>query len=147
MNGRCVNCSLSQRRGSPQDLALELSHYLETIDGAPTAWLFPSTQKHVPLRPANFLRRVLKPAAIPANVATIADAKREKIAAVNFQSLRRRSSTLFGARPKDPKLNQAHMQACRSACHAETLPAGHSSRSEGRGHRAGVRTPGSAAEG
>jgi len=30
--------------------------------------------------------------------------------AVNFQSLRRTSSTLFGARAKDPKSTQAHMR-------------------------------------
>lgn len=32
------------------------------------------------------------------------------ITALNFQSLRRTSSTLFGARAKDPKLTQAHMR-------------------------------------
>jgi integrase len=94
----------------PPNLALELSHYLETIDPALDAWLFPSTRKDIPMRPANFLRRVLKPAAIRANVATMTAAKGEKTTAVNFQSLRRTSSTLFGARAKDPKLNQAHMR-------------------------------------
>jgi integrase len=94
----------------PPDLALELSHYLATIDPAPTAWLFPSTKQHIPMRPANFLRRVLKPAAVRAGVAITADAKGAKTTAVNFQSLRRTSSTLFGAIAKDPRLNQAHMR-------------------------------------
>ncbi len=53
----------------PPDLLIELQHYLETIDRSPTAWLFPSSLKHVPIRPGNFLRRVLKPAAIRAGVA------------------------------------------------------------------------------
>lgn len=94
----------------PPDLALELRHYLETIDVAPSTWLFPSTQKHTPMRPGNFLRRVLKPAAIRANLSIVTDASGDTTTAVNFQSLRRTSSTLFGARAKDPKLNQAHMR-------------------------------------
>lgn len=94
----------------PPDLALELSHYLETLETAPDAWLFPSIRKHTPMRPANFLRRVLKPAAIRANIATTTDAKGEKTTALNFQSLRRTAATLFGARAKDPKLNQRHMR-------------------------------------
>jgi len=94
----------------PPDLSLELSHYLETIDSAPDAWLFPSMRKLVPMRPANFLRRVLKPAAIIAGIATRTDSKGVTNTALNFQSLRRTSSTLFGARAKDPRLNQAHMR-------------------------------------
>ncbi|MBZ5611451.1 MAG: tyrosine-type recombinase/integrase [Acidobacteriia bacterium] len=94
----------------PPNLELELKHYLETIDTAPDAWLFPSTRKYSPMRPANFLRRALKPAAIGAGVATSTDAKGITTTAVNFQSLRRTSATLFGARAKDPKLNQAHMR-------------------------------------
>jgi integrase len=88
----------------------ELRHYLETIDLAADAWLFPSTRKHIPMRPANFLRRVLKPAAIHAGIAMTTDEKGVRATAVNFQSLRRTSSTLFGARAKDPKLNQTHMR-------------------------------------
>lgn len=94
----------------PPDLALELRHYLETIDPDPTAWLFPSTRNSVPMRPGNFLRRVLKPAAIKAGIAIAMDANGKPTTAVNFQSLRRTSSTLFGARAKDPKLTQAHMR-------------------------------------
>ena len=94
----------------PPDLSLELSHYLETVDLAPDAWLFPSSRKHVPVRPANFLRRVLKPAAIAAGIATRSGSKGAFTTALNFQSLRRTSSTLFGARAKDPRINQAHMR-------------------------------------
>jgi integrase len=94
----------------PPDLAIELKHYLETIDASPAAWLFPSTRKDVPMRPANFLRRVLKPAAIRAGVAVTKNAKGEKATVLNFQSLRRTSATLFGARAKDPKSTQAHMR-------------------------------------
>jgi integrase len=94
----------------PPDLALELRHYLETIDPAPAAWLFPSARKAVPMRPANFLRRVLKPAAIHGGVAIFTDRTGQVTTAVNFQSLRRTSSTLFGARAKDPRLTQAHMR-------------------------------------
>ena len=48
----------------PPDLGIELEHYLETIDADPKAWLFPSSRKSLPIRPSNFLKRVLKPAAI-----------------------------------------------------------------------------------
>ena len=94
----------------PSALALELKHYLETIDASPAAWLFPSNRKDIPMRPANFLRRVLKPAAIRAGIAVTKDAKGEDVTALNFQSLRRTSATLFGARAKDPKSTQAHMR-------------------------------------
>ncbi len=94
----------------PSDLMTELKHYLETIDADPTAWLFPSARKDVPMRPGNFLRRVLKPAAVRARVAVKKSAKGEATSALNFQSLRRTSSTLFGARAKDPKSTQAHMR-------------------------------------
>jgi integrase len=94
----------------PPDLAIELRHYLETIEASPAAWLLPSTRKDVPMRPANFLRRVLKPAAIRARVAVTKNAKGEESTALNFQSLRRTSATLFGARAKDPKSTQAHMR-------------------------------------
>lgn len=94
----------------PPDLATELKHYLETIDASPTTWLFPSSRKGVPMRPGNFLRRVLKPAAIRAGIAVTKNAKGEEMTALNFQSLRRTSSTLFGARAKDPKSTQAHMR-------------------------------------
>jgi len=84
----------------PPDLELELKHYMETLkDTNPDAWLFPASRKGVPLRPANFLKRVLKKAAKSANVE-----------GVNFQSLRRTSATLFGAKAKDPKSTQAHMR-------------------------------------
>lgn len=94
----------------PPDLATELRHYLETIDPSPAAWLFPSSRKDVPIRPANFLKRVLKPAAIRAGIAVTKNAKGKETTALNFQSLRRTSSTLFGARAKDPKSTQAHMR-------------------------------------
>lgn len=94
----------------PPGLAMEIRHYVETIDPSPTAWLFPSSRKDVPIRPGNFLRRVLKPAAIRAGISLATDAKGKVTTAVNFQSLRRASSTLFGARAKDPKLTQAHMR-------------------------------------
>jgi hypothetical protein len=40
----------------------------------------------------------------------IQTAKGTTTSAANFQSLRRTSSTLFGARAKDPKSTQAHMR-------------------------------------
>ena len=104
----------------------------ETFDMAPNAWLFGSKRKHVQMRPANFLRRVLKPAAINAGVGVATNVKGEKTTAVNSQSLRRMSSTLFGARPKDPKVNQAHMRHAdphvtlkhhQQACRPPLLPA------------------------
>ena len=67
-------------------------------------------QKHIPLRLGNFLKRVLKPAAIRAEVSVTQDASGKQQTAVNFQSLRRTSSTLFGAKAKDPKSTQAHMR-------------------------------------
>jgi integrase len=94
----------------PPDLATELRHYLETIDPSPTAWLFPSSHKDVPMRPANFLKRVLKPAAIRAGIAVTKNTKGKESTALNFQSLRRTSSTLYGAIARDPKSTQAHMR-------------------------------------
>jgi len=86
------------------DLELELQHYLGTISVEPDGWLFPSSRKGVPTRPGNFLNRVLKPAAVGASLCVRTSAKGNVTSAVNFQSLRRTSSTLFGARAKDPKL-------------------------------------------
>ena len=97
------------------DLWLELNHHLETVDENPEAWLFPSSVKRVPMRPANFLRRVLKPAAIRARIAVREDAIGDCKTALNFQSLRRTSSTWFGKSSKDPKSMQAHMR------HADAL--------------------------
>ncbi len=97
------------------DLWLELCHHLETVDENPEAWLFPSSVKRVPMRPANFLRRVLKPAAIRARIAVRDDANGVCKTALNFQSLRRTSSTWFGKSSKDPKSMQAHMR------HADAL--------------------------
>jgi len=94
----------------PADLMTELKHYLEEIDRNPSAWLFPSRKKSMPVQPNNFLRRVLKPAAIRAGVSVTNNAKGEGKTALNFLSLRRTSSTLFGARAKDPKSTQAHMR-------------------------------------
>jgi hypothetical protein len=62
------------------------------------------------MRPGNFLRRVLKPTAIRAGGAITADEKGNQTTGLNFQSLRRTSSTLFGARAKDPKSTLAHMR-------------------------------------
>jgi integrase len=62
------------------------------------------------MRPANFLRRVLKPAAIRAGIALRTDAKGDVTTALNFQTLRRTSSTWFGDKAKDPKSIQAHMR-------------------------------------
>jgi integrase len=92
------------------DLKLELSHYVETLPDDPAAWLFPSSRKGIPTRPGNFLNRVLKPAAVRAGLCVSQTEKGEPTSAVNFQSLRRTSSTLFGARAKDPKSTQAHMR-------------------------------------
>jgi integrase len=75
-----------------------------------SAGVFPSSHKGVAMRPANFLRRVLKPAAIRAEIALRTNAKNEASTALNFQSLRRTSATLFGAKAKDPKSTQAHMR-------------------------------------
>jgi hypothetical protein len=61
------------------------------------------------MRPSNFIRRVLKPAAIRAKIAPLIDEAGEPGTAVNFQSLRRTSATWFGAKAKDPKSTQAHM--------------------------------------
>ena len=64
----------------------------------------------MPIRPGNFLRRVLKPAAIRAGVGVSKTAAGDVTTALNFQSLRRTSSTLFGAKAKNPKSTPAHMR-------------------------------------
>jgi integrase len=92
------------------DLKLELNHYLSALPEDPDGWLFPSARKGVPMRPGNFLNRVLKPAAVRAGICVCQTDSGKPTSAVNFQSLRRTSSTLFGARAKDPKSTQAHMR-------------------------------------
>jgi hypothetical protein len=92
------------------DLELELKHYLSAMPADPEGWLFLSTRKGVPTRPGNFLNRVLKPAAVRAGLAVRDLGEGKQTSALNFQSLRRTSSTLFGARAKDPKSTQAHMR-------------------------------------
>jgi integrase len=94
----------------PPDLELELQHYLGTLPDDPDSWLFPSSRKGVPVRPGNFLNRVLKPAALLAGVSVRTSAKGKPTSGLNYQSLRRTSSTLFGAKAKDPKSTQAHMR-------------------------------------
>jgi integrase len=92
------------------NLEMELQLYLGTIPADPESWLFPSSRKGVPMRPGNFLNRVLKPAAVRAGLGVRTTTKGKATSTVNFQSLRRTSSTLFGARAKDPKSTQAHMR-------------------------------------
>jgi integrase len=92
------------------DLELELKHHLDTLPEDPNGWVFPATRKGVPTRPGNFLNRVLKPAAVRAGLSVFKTANGKTTSAANFQSLRRTSSTLFGARAKDPKSTQAHMR-------------------------------------
>jgi integrase len=53
---------------------------------------------------------VLKPAAIRAGISVSTNAKGAKLTGLNFQSLRRTSATLFGARAKDSKSTQTHMR-------------------------------------
>jgi integrase len=92
------------------DLEIELQHYVQTLPDDPEGWLFSSTRKDVPTRPGNFLNRVLKPAAILAGISVRTLANGTITSAVNFQSLRRTSATLFGAKAKDPKSTQTHMR-------------------------------------
>jgi integrase len=94
----------------PPDLETELRHYLEILPAVPDGWLFPSRRKGIPTRPGNFLNRVLKPAAVKAGLELRGLGVGKVTSAVNFQSLRRTSSTLFGAIAKDPKSTQAHMR-------------------------------------
>lgn len=113
MNGRTKQPKTLSSASSvfvPPELATELRHPRETIDPSPTAWLFPSSHKDAPIRPANFLRRALKRAAIRAGIAVTKDAKGKETTALNFQSVRCTSSTLFGRKAKDPKSTQAHMR-------------------------------------
>ena len=94
----------------PPDLELELQHYLQALSDDPDGWLFPSSRRGAPVRPGNFLNRVLKPAALLAGVSVRTSAKGKPTSGLNYQSLRRTSSTLFGAKAKDPKSTQAHMR-------------------------------------
>jgi len=112
-NGRLKETKTAASEASvflPPDLATELKLHLETINAHPAAWLFPSRRKGKPTLPVNFLNRVLKPAALEAGIAVTKDAQRREKTALNFQSLRRTSATLFGAKAKDPKLTQSHMR-------------------------------------
>ena len=53
---------------------------------------------------------MLKPAALRAGLSVFQTAKGKTTSAANFQPLRRTSSTLVGARAKDPKSTQAHIR-------------------------------------
>jgi len=120
------------------DLELELKHHLETLcDDNPKAWLFPASRKDVALRPENFLKRVLKPAAIRAKIALSKNSNGKEVTACDFQSLRRTAATLFGARAKDPRLTQAHLRHSDPRVNAEALPEGNPGGSSRRS--AGVR--------
>jgi hypothetical protein len=121
----------------PSDLALELKLYLEGIDEDPQGWLFTSSRKSAPMRPGNFLNRVLKPAATRADIAIRKNTKGKDTTALNFQSPRRTSSTLFGDKARDPKSTPAHMRHSDLAGRTKALSAGDSSDREGRGDRAG----------
>jgi len=99
------------------NLQTELDHYLETSVGeAGDSWLFPSSRTAVPMLPENFLKRILKPAAIRAKVASATKKTKTKTGElittsnITWQSLRRTSATLFGSKAKDPKLTQSHMR-------------------------------------
>ena len=96
------------------NLQLELDHYLETSVGeAGNSWLFPSSKKNVPMRPENFLKRVLKPAAMRAKLALVTKKtgnEATETSDITWQSLRRTSATLYGSKAKDPKLTQGHMR-------------------------------------
>lgn len=50
----------------PPDLMLELRTWLECSNGDERDWLFPASLNGAPMDSANYLNRVLKPAAIPA---------------------------------------------------------------------------------
>jgi integrase len=92
------------------DLEQELKYYMDTLSEDQVGWLFPSARKGVPTRPGNFLNRVLNPAAVKAGLALRDIGEGKVTSEVNFQSLRRTSSTLFGARAKDPKSTHAQMR-------------------------------------
>jgi integrase len=130
----------------PADLLTEVKYYLERIDRSPSAWLFPSQKESKPVQPNNFLRRVLKPAAIRAGIAVTKDESGDETTALNFQSLRRTSSTLWRARQR-PEVHAGPHAACRPSGHAEALPAGDSRGGEGGGDRLGGRPPRSRAHG
>ncbi len=64
-----------------------------------SAFLFPSTRKGIPVTPANYLWRVLKPLA-----------KRAEVADVTFQSLRRTSDTGVGKHCENAQDAKGHMR-------------------------------------
>jgi hypothetical protein len=90
------------------DLELEVRHYADTLAEDPAGWLFQSTRKGVPA--GKLPQPRVETAAVRAGLSVFKTAKGKLTSGVNFQSLRRTSSTLFGARAKDPKSTQADMR-------------------------------------
>jgi integrase len=97
----------------PPDLQIEMRGWLECLSPDPRGWVFPSP-KGRPWGSQNYLNRVLKPAAIRAQVGVFKRRTRKggevESTDVNFQVLRRTCATLFGAKAKDPKDTQAQLR-------------------------------------
>ena len=101
----------------PPDLAVELKEWLECSEGGATDWLFQTAHgRRGFLNANNYRNRILKPAAIRADVGVIDTGKQDQNGRpmlktdVDFRALRRTCATLFGDRAKDPKSTQAQLR-------------------------------------
>lgn len=100
----------------PLTLETELVQWISALPHGECGFLFTGDEKGKPYRPANYLRRVLKPLA-----------KRAGIAGVNFQSLRRTTAT-HGAKHGSQKDLQGAMRhstpAMTMGVYAQSIPDG-----------------------
>ena len=83
-------------------LDAEVAKWRRSLNGTgPEGWLFPSERQAQPIRPGNYLKRVLKPLAVEAGVGVTDTGKREEdgtpilTSDITYQALRRTCATYF----------------------------------------------------
>lgn len=99
----------------PPELARLIREWLECSPGLERDFLFPGERGGAQNSP-NYLKRVMKPLAVRAGVATRDTGKRDTdgrpvlTSDVEYRVLRRTCATLFGQRAKDPRTTQHQMR-------------------------------------
>jgi integrase len=101
----------------PTELQAELAAWMEANPGDPRDWLFQTAHGRPGfLNANNFRERILKPAAVRAQIGVRDTGKKDDkgrpilATDVDFRALRRTCATLFGRHARDPKSTQAHLR-------------------------------------
>jgi integrase len=102
----------------------ELDRWLQYLGPiAPNAWLFPSERPSQPIRPGNYLKRVLKPLAVTAGVGLVDTGKRTDdgkpiyTSDVTYQAMRRTCATYFRRDVKSAQTQLRHSTPLTTARH------------------------------